>query len=126
MNRGVITCNLDTPIEEVANRMCRARATAIVVVDSIGEIAGIISRTDLARAFVAGATGRRAEDIMTANVITIVPNIPVRAAIQLMLDRHIHQLVIMHARPALGRPVGLLSMDDIVRLMAEPGRCEKV
>jgi len=125
MSRGVITCNLDTPIEEVANRICKARATAIVVVDDLGEIAGIISRTDMARIFVSAKPGRRAEDVMTANVITIVPNIPVQAAVQLMLDHKIHQLVIMHAKPALGRPVGILSMDDVVRIMAEPGRCEK-
>jgi len=120
MSRGVVTCALDTPIEEIAARMCNARVTAIVVVDGIGEVAGIISRTDLARVFVAGLRGRRAEDIMTANVITIVSHIPVQAAVELMLDHKIHQLVITHA--ALGRPVGLLSMDDVVRLLAEPGR----
>jgi CBS domain-containing protein len=122
MSRGVVTCQLDTPIEEIASRMCKARATAIVVVDNIGEVAGIISRTDLARVFVASKGGRRAEDIMTGNVITIVPHIPVQAAVELMLDHKIHQLVILHAKPAPGRPVGLLSMDDVVRLLAEPGR----
>ncbi len=125
MSRGVITCNLDTPIQEVANRICKAHATAIIVVDDLGEIAGIISRTDLSRVFVSTKQSQRAEDIMTANVITIVPHIPVQAAVQLMLDHKIHQLVIMHAKPALGRPVGILSMDDIVRIMAEPGACEK-
>jgi CBS domain-containing protein len=124
MSRGVVTCGLDTPIADVATRMHKARATTIVVVDAIGEVTGIISRTDLARVFVRGMSGRRAEDIMTANVVTIVPNIPVQAAVQMMLDQRIHQLVILHERPAPARPVGLLSMDDIVRIMAEPGRCE--
>jgi len=124
MSRGVITCTFDTPLEEVAQRMCKAHSSAIVVVDDLGEIAGIISRTDLARVFVAAKGKRRAEDIMTANVVTIAPDIPVQAAVHLMLDHKIHQLVIMHAKPALGRPVGMLSMDDIVRILAEPGRCE--
>jgi CBS domain-containing protein len=125
MHRGVLTCGFDTPVEEIAGRMCKTHATAIVVVDALGEIAGIISRTDLARVFIAGASGRRAEDIMTTDVITVAPDIPVRAAVQIMLDRKIHQLVIQHARPAFARPVGMLSLDDVVRALAEPGRCEE-
>ena len=124
MSRGVITCTFDTPLEEIANRMCAARAAAIVVVDELGEVAGIISRTDLARVFVAPKRNWRAEDIMVANVITVVPDIPVQAAVHLMLDHKIHQLVLLHAKPARQRPVGILSMDDIVRIMAEPGLCE--
>jgi len=121
MSRGVVTCNLDSPISEIADRLCKAKATAIVVVDAMGEVAGIISRTDLARVFTGSSRGERAEDIMTLDVATIIPDIPVRAAVELMLDRRIHQLVILHTRPAPVRPVGMLSLDDIVRLMAEPG-----
>ena len=119
MHRGVITCGLDTPLVEVAQRMCDATLTAIVVVDGLGELTGIISRTDLARAYLSDRTGGNAEDIMTADVATIIPDIPVNAAIQIMLDRRIHQLVILHAKPAIGRPVGILSMADVVRLVAE-------
>lgn len=119
MHRGVTICNMDTRLEEVAKRMCDAHASAIVVVDSLGEVAGIISSTDLAQAYVSDKLDSQAEDIMTTSVATIVANIPVEAAIQIMLDRRIHQLVIMHARPAPGRPVGMLSMNDIMRLIAD-------
>jgi CBS domain-containing protein len=122
MHRGVVSCGFDTPIEEISRRLCQERATAIVVVDALGEVAGIISRTDLARVFVGATRAARAEDLMTADVTTIVPHIPVQAAVQLMLDRKIHQLVILHAKPAPARPVGMLSLDDVVRLMAG-GNC---
>ena len=119
MHRGVATCNMDTPLVEVARRMCDAHVTAIVVVDALGEVAGIISSIDLAQAYVSHKLDYLAEDIMTASVATIVPDIPVEAAIQIMLDRRIHQLVILHSKPAPGRPVGMLAMNDIMRLIAE-------
>jgi len=119
MQRGVATCGLETPLADVAQRMCDASITAMMVVDELGELTGIITRTDLARAYLAGRTAGHAEDLMTPNVATIVPDIPVEAAIQIMLDRRIHQLVILHAKPAIGRPVGILSMEDVVRLVAE-------
>ena len=119
MRRGVTTCGLDTPLTDAAQRMCDSHATAVVVVDALSEVAGIISRTDLAQAYLSGQIDAHAEDVMTADVATIVPHIPVEAAVQIMLDRRIHQLVILHPKPALGRPVGMLSMEDIVRLVAE-------
>lgn len=125
MSRGVVTCGLDASIEEIARRLHAARASAIVVVNALGEVAGIISATDLARVFVTSQLDQCAEDIMTHDVATIVPDIPIKAAVQLMLDRKIHQLVILHAKPAPARPVGMLSLDDIVRLLANPERLPK-
>lgn len=123
MSRSFVTCTVDTPLDELARRLERAKATAIIIVDELGELAGIISRTDLARVYVSGDYDKLAEDIMTSDVITISPHIPVKAAVQLMLDKKIHQLVIQHARPAPSRPVGMLSLNDIIRLMGESGVC---
>jgi len=120
MSRAFVTCGMDATIGEIARRISEAQTTAIIVVDAMGEVAGIISRTDLARVFVESDFHLRAEDIMTGNVFTIVPSIPVKAAVQLMLDHNIHQLVILHERPAPARPVGMLSLNDIVRLMPKP------
>jgi len=119
MHRGVAICNMDTPLKEVARRMCGAHVTAIVVVDALGEVVGIISGTDLAQAYVDARLEDLAEDIMTTSVATIMPDIPVKAATQLMLDHKIHQLVIQHARPTPAIPVGMLSMNDVMRLIAD-------
>lgn len=119
MKRGVPTCQLDTPVLQVARQMLRANADAVVVVDDLGEVSGIISRTDIVRLHSQRYWEMRAEDIMTYNVLTIVPDVPVNAAAQLMLDNRIHQLVILHARPAPQRPVGILTMRDVIRYMVE-------
>jgi CBS domain-containing protein len=119
MRRGVVTCQIDVPLPQVAALMAQSDASAVAVVNPQGELIGIISRTDLVRAYLRPFAQLRAEDIMTTQVATIIPDIPVAAAVQIMLDRGVHQLVILHARPAPQRPVGILTMDDVVRDMAE-------
>ena len=119
MRRGVVTCQTDVPLPQVAALMAQSDASAVAVVNPQGELIGIISRTDLVRAYLRPFAQLRAEDIMTTQVATIIPDIPVAAAVQIMLDRGVHQLVILHARPAPQRPVGILTMDDVVRDMAE-------
>ncbi len=125
MRLGVTTCAPDTPLTEVAALMARDRASAVAVVNPNGELIGIISRTDMVRAYLKPFADLRAEDIMTTQVATIIPDIPVRAAVQIMLDRGVHQLIILHARPAPQRPVGILTMDDIVKDMANLPDSEK-
>ncbi|MBC7258879.1 MAG: CBS domain-containing protein [Chloroflexi bacterium] len=125
MHRGVVTCAPDTPLTEVAALMARDRASAVAVVNPNGELVGIISRTDMVRAYLKPFANLRAEDIMTTQVATIIPDIPVQAAVQIMLDRGVHQLIILHARPAPQRPVGILTMDDIVKDMANLPDSEK-
>jgi CBS domain-containing protein len=118
MQRGVVTCPPATPLVQVAALMSQNKASAVAVVNTEGELIGIISRTDLVKAYLKRFAELRAEDIMTTHVATIIPDISVRAAVQIMLDRSVHQLVVLHARPAPQRPVGILTMDDVVRDMA--------
>jgi CBS domain-containing protein len=124
MKRGVPTCQLDTPVIDIARDVLRLDCDAVVVVNEMGEVTGIVSRTDLVRHHDKSYWKLRAEDIMTPSVATVVPDIPVQAAAQLMLDNRIHQLVILHARPAPQRPVGVLTMRDIIRHMVESVRAE--
>ncbi len=119
MRRGVITCHTDTPLPEVARRMAENKITAVVVVDEGGEVCGIISREDLVKVYNQDYKQMVAEDVMSSGVATIIPDIPVEAAALIMLDRDVSRLVIMHEKPATQRPVGILSMSDVVRDMAE-------
>jgi len=51
-------------------------------------------------------------------VVAINGDIPVRAAVELMIDKQIHRVVITQGGLAPRRPVGVLSMTDLVREMA--------
>lgn len=122
MHRGVISCRVDTPLEEIAQRLMEYQINALFVLDQSGKACGVVSQADLVRAYVQGGwSDLVAEDIMTPDVVTVVPDIPVTAAAQLMLDKNIHRLLIVQRGLVPDRPVGVLSMSDIVREMAREG-----
>ena len=120
MHRGVITCWADESVIEVARRLHEYAINAIFVLDESGRAEGVISQTDLARAYVQGDWQHRtADEIMTPSVITITGDIPLDAAIQIMLDNRIHRLLIVQGGRTPNRPVGVLSLSDVVREMAK-------
>lgn len=119
MSRSVMTCTAETTVREAAQRMAEHGVNALVVVqEATGELEGIVSRSDLARVYDTDYDATLVEAIMSQAVETIIPDIPVSAAVLIMLDRSVDRLVIMHAKPAPQRPVGILSLSDIVRDMA--------
>lgn len=119
MHRGVITCWADELAVDVARRLREYAINAIFVLDESGRAEGIISQTDLARAYVQGDWEQRtADEIMTPEIVTISGDIPLDVATQIMLDRRIHRLLIVQGGLTPNRPVGVLSLSDVVRQMA--------
>jgi len=119
MSRSVVTCTPETTVREAVRRMAEHRLNALAVVDKAsGELEGIVSRSDLARVYDKDYDAIKVESVMTEGVETIIPDIPVSAAVMIMLDRNVDRLVIMHPSPAPSRPVGVLSLGDVVRDMA--------
>lgn len=119
MSRGVVTCTPETTVREAARRMVEHHLNALVVVDELsGELEGIVSRSDLAQVYEQDYDALIVESVMTHEVETIIPEIPVSAAVLIMSDRNVDRLVIMHSKPAPQRPVAVLSLSDIVRDIA--------
>jgi CBS domain-containing protein len=123
MHHGVISCPAETPVGEAIQTMNEHRLHAIVVVDSPGHLAGIVSQTDLMRAWQDGSTYEKVmrgpvSEIMTRSVVSCMPDMELERAIKLLNSHHIHRLVVVEERND-GRfwPVGILSMTDIVRLL---------
>jgi CBS domain-containing protein len=119
MHRGVIICWADEQLIDVARRLCEYDINALFVLDDSGRAVGVISQTDLARAYVEeGWRHRTADEIMATDVVTITGDIPLDVAIRLMLDKRIHRLLIVQGGRTPNRPVGVLSLSDIVTEMA--------
>ena len=124
MHQGVISCRPDTPIEEVARLMAEKGISAVVVVNEAGFATGIVSLTDLANAgFVAPNLefkGLAAKHIMTSPVIATSPDQPLADAMKLLRDKRIHRLVVVRDGDENHlRPVGILSVTDLVRSLGE-------
>ena len=126
MHGGVVTCRPETPVTEVAQTMSAHHISALVVTDEGGLAVGVISRTDLANASFVEAywshwRGMAARHLMTSPVVSVRPDTPVASAIALLRDRKIHRLVVTEPAEKGERPVGILSMTDVVRRMEVPG-----
>jgi CBS domain-containing protein len=119
MHRGVITCWADEPLIDVVRRLREYSINAIFVLDESGRAEGVISQTDVARAYMEGDwQPRTADEIMTSDVVTISGDIPLDVAVQIMLDNRIHRLLIVQGGLTPNRPVGVLSLSDVVHEMA--------
>jgi CBS domain-containing protein len=119
MSHGVMTCTPETTVREAAQRMTEHHINALVVVEEAsGELEGIVTRSDLARVYDQEYGSITVESVMNQDLETIIPDIPVAAAVMIMLDRNVDRLIIMHSRPAPQIPVGVLSLSDVVSDMA--------
>ena len=123
MHRGVITCWADEPLIDVARRLHEYAINAIFVLEESGRAEGVISQTDLAKAYVKGNWQHRtAEEIMVSDIATIAGDIPLDAAVEIMLDKRVHRLLIVQGGLRPNRPVGVLSLSDVVREMTRPSQ----
>ena len=121
MNHSVASCKRETPIPQVARHMRDQDVSAVVVVDAEGYMEGLISQTDLAtlRAHDEYWQGLRAEHVMIKSVICVTPETPLSDALALILARKIHRVIVVEDCNKRSKPLGVLSLDDVVRNMAE-------
>ena len=118
MRRGVVTCGVGATAVEVARIMLDNDVSALVVVDERLNACGVISKTDLIGYYGRDLSLITAEDIMTSEILTVSPDTLIHEAVQLMLERRVHQLVIVTEGGAHRRPVAIFTTGDAVALMA--------
>ena len=116
MKIGVPICNRDTRLPEVARILALENADAVIVMDEFGAC-GVVSQTDLVRAYSRNYELLTAEDAMTEKIIEVAPAAPITAAANLMSEDKVHQLFLMHTHPGPSRPSAVVTMRAIVREM---------
>ncbi len=132
MHEGVITCRPETPVTEVIRTMNEHDISALVVVDDKGYAIGVISRTDLVNAgFVAPYLhhfrGMNAGHLMSSPVIAVGPDTPLPEAVKILREKRIHRLVVVDEEdPNHLRPIGILSVTDLVRELNELAPAERL
>lgn len=123
MHHGVLTCRRETPIQDVARQMSEQDVSALVVVDDEGNMVGLVSRTDLVNArlyeqYWKHWRGLTAGHIMVTDVVTVRPEDTVEEASRRMMERRIHRVVVVDDTEGGLKPIGVLSVTDVVRDMA--------
>lgn len=114
MSKGVITCSQSDNLHDAAKRMIDNDIHALVVVDN-DQAVGVLSQTDIVLArqgrSVEEARNDKVADWMTQGCASCALDTPMSEAISTMLKLRIHRLVVTEN----DRPVGVVSMTDIVR-----------
>jgi CBS domain-containing protein len=109
-------------IAAAVDEMNRHRIGSIVVVDS-GRPIGIFTERDVLRRVVGDGLDpkvMRVADVMTSNLITVSPETTIEQIMIMFAEKHCRHLPVL----SNGRLVGLISIGDISRWMAETNRAE--
>lgn len=122
MTRGLVTVRASARLYEAAQLMDAHKIHGLPVVDPTGAVVGVLSQTDLLRARVVehlwtNLRGLAVRHVMTAPAITIAPHATLDEAAELMEQRRVHRLVVVGSDGTT--PVGVLSVSDLVHVMAE-------
>lgn len=121
MHVGLISCPLNTPIPDVARAMVKNNISAIIVTDETGHLAGLIARTELVvlYGYQEMWPHMTAEQVMVRNVATIAPEETAAKAAQEMNRLKFDRLIVTETTAGgKHKPVGVVSMTDIVRDMS--------
>src|SRR3954452_8198057 len=126
MTEGILTCPPDASSTDVARLLILRRVHAVFVLDDDVRPIGVVSETDLiAGAPLTGADAGRAatpevtaRELMTAPVLTIDADADVTDAAERLREEGVGRLLVMED----GRPVGVLSVSDVVAFIGDRPR----
>ena len=108
MNKSVLTVDPTSSIGEAAEKMIEAGVGAVVVMEDMVRIVGIVTERDLMRAVAqrARAAEARVRQWMTESVVTIEPETEIKDAAKMMFERNFRHLPVCKD----GRLLGIVSL----------------
>jgi CBS domain-containing protein len=120
MTKDVLTVEPSDTIGEAAEKMHDANVGAVVVVEDMVRIVGIVTERDLLRAVAqrARAAEARVRQWMTADPLTIGPETSIEEAAKIMFDHNFRHLPVVKD----GRPLGIISLRVLSRWAFEHAR----
>lgn len=123
MTQPIATCHVNDPLNLAAQLMWNHDCGFLPVVNDEGVLTGVLTDRDICMA--AYTQGRRLDDIpvstaMATEVFTCAPDARLEGAEHVMRNKRVRRLVVVDTH---NRPIGVLSVDDIVRseARARPG-----
>jgi CBS domain-containing protein len=122
MTYALLVCRDTTSVISVARSMNESRWRSVVVVDAAGKPQGVVTGKDLLQ-----LVGNDVSDNLTVSSLmhspltTIDVNASLNEAADLMIQNHLHRLVVTDKNSLESFPLGIISSFDIVAEMARPG-----
>jgi len=118
---GVLSCQVGTTLGDAARCMVDEDVSALVVTDGEGCLAGIITRTDLLRALLASNAWEvhTIDEFMVVDVVTVPPDTRLSQVAELLLQKHIHRVVVVREDEGKHSPISVVSAGDLVYHMVK-------
>ena len=110
----VISVSPKAAIMEVADVLAKNKIGAVLVMETGGKVAGIISERDVVRALAQKGdklAGAKVSDFMTRELITCQPDATIDQIMSLMTDGRVRHLPVLEN----GKLCGMISIGDIVK-----------
>jgi len=132
MTKNVVTVKKDTPVEEIINVLLTKGISGVPVIDDENNLVGVVSEADLIykeksvlpissylnnkKKFMKDyrkVFATKADEIMTANVITATEDTTVEELATVMLEKRIKRIPIVQNK----KLVGIVSRADIIKTL---------
>lgn len=114
MQKNIIIINdgFEDHFNQCAARMETFKIGSVILVDDNGELIGIVSRTDLARAYASVFGGKYlVKDFMSKKVVTCRKTDSIKFALSLMNKNEVSRLVVTDEN---GYPIGLITTNTLL------------
>jgi len=111
----------DAALIEACQMMVERDISSLVIVNDEGYLSGIITRTDLLRSrlendYWSSIPVRR---YMNNQVVTVTPETKLFDVLKLLVENHIHRIVVVQIVDGEKRPLSVLSDSDIIYHMTK-------
>jgi CBS domain-containing protein len=115
MHTPAVTCRPEDTLEEAALTMAARGVGCVLVIDRVGELAGIVTDRDIAvRGVGHGRSGDiPVEEVMSRDVATVDTHADVTTAVATMVKWSVRRLPVVDG---FGNVHGLVALDDLIRL----------
>lgn len=121
MHPGILSCEPDTGLAEVARLMATHHVHCLAVIgvshqDPPCGVWGIVSDLDVVRAGIRDDYEPTARELAREPLVVVEPETPLRRAGEQMLARGVSHVVVIE--PETQRPIGVLSSADVIGAVA--------
>jgi signal-transduction protein with cAMP-binding, CBS, and nucleotidyltransferase domain len=118
---GCHCCTSAAPLIEAVTKMVEHDISSLVVTDAAGFLAGIITRSDVLRGYLANDDWQRQPvgDYMTKDVVTVAPEDRLSTIANLLLEHHIHRVVVVRDEQGRPKPLAVVSDTDLIYHMVK-------
>jgi len=114
-SKELITASEESDLKTCAKLMIDNKLSSIVIVDTVGNLKGIFTKSDMVDVYAKYYTKKRlVEEYMTKRVFTVDPDETVQSVLLLMVNNKVSRIVVTRN----SKPIGIITGRDLLPMSA--------